>query len=50
MNEDKRYAIHVDVTMLNQNYLCIGKTMSLYFLTHISGHTIDVRNINSILN
>ena len=35
MNEDKRYAIHVDVTMLNQNYLCIGKTMSLYFLTNI---------------
>ena len=33
MNEDKRYAIHVDVTMLDQNYLCIGKTMSLYFRT-----------------
>ena len=42
MNEDKRYAIHVDVTMLDQNYLCIGKTMSIYFRT-----TIDVRNMNS---
>ena len=33
MNEDKRYAIHVDVTMLDQNYLCIGKTMSIHFRT-----------------
>ena len=33
MNEDKIYAIHVDGTMLDQNYLCIGKTMSLYFRT-----------------
>ena len=33
MNEDKRYAIHVDVTTLDQNYLCIGKTMSIHFRT-----------------
>lgn len=40
MNEDKIYAIHVDGTMLDQNYLCIGKTMSLYFRTNINSKEI----------
>ena len=40
MNEDKKYAIHVDVTMLDQNYLSIGKTMSLYFRTNVNSKNI----------